>query len=233
MYTGMKKWLAATLATLLLITSLTAAIGETPEAEVSPIPELVQASIDVAEKEWTDFYGKSIKRSNKYTKWYCGKECEFGWCGGFLVWCQWKAGISMQWSDQLKAVDPSDVTAIKEAGVGKLLTAYKKLDRLTNIPKPGYPVIYAVANNHNKTVHVGLVTEVEDRGDGMYGITTIEGNLSSQVKKFKYLYDSSEEALENNENIWSLPEEEWTEERVFYELPTDNWYINIFCQPYL
>ena len=192
------------------------------------IPEQIQQVLDIAHNEWETLAGKRLSKSNKYTWWRCGKGCQFGWCGGFVTWCMLEAGVPM---DELQNVPEtvSGVYHVKEASVGKLLKGYQKLGRTTNIPRPGYPVVYAVRKSANKTIHVGLVYSVEDRGDGVYRLTTIEGNVSNRVKMYIYDYDSKEAAI--GSNMSKIPEEERTlEANVYtsYKLHADNWYINAF-----
>src|SRR5699024_3212150 len=97
-----------------------------------------------------------------------------------------EGGIPM---DELQDIPEQvgSVYHVKEASVGKLLKGYQQLGRTTQIPQPGYAVVYGVQKSANKTVHVGLVYDVQDLGDGIYRLTTIEGNVSNRVKM--YIYD--------------------------------------------
>ena len=82
-----------------------------------------------------------------------------------------------------------------------------------SVPKPGYLVIYADMSNAYRTVHIGSVTDVQDLGDGLYAVTTVEGNMSNSVKSYSYVYDSNkpnhmvgvEEGLKLQNNMSELP----------------------------
>ncbi len=196
--------------------------------------ELMKKAIASAENEFVTLDGKGVKRANKYTKWYAGKSgVEFGWCGAFVGWCLGEAGVSMYRVEKAQKVADDATWAISEASVGKILKGYQKMERTTDIPRPGYLVIYSVTKKSYYNIHVGLVTEVSDLGDGKYLLTTIEGNVSSRVKKYQYYYDSSQEAAEKQRNMSALPEEKQTDEKVCYTLHSKDWYIKIFCQTYI
>lgn len=190
-------------------------------------PPLVQAGIDFALKEWENSLGRSIGKSNKYTKWYCGKECAFGWCGAFASYCLFKAGLPMEyWRESLFQSDGAP-HAVKEADVLKLLRGYTNMDRVSRIPRPGYLVIYGKKNGY-ATLHTGLVTAVTPKGEGVYALETAEGNMSSRIKRYSFLYDSR--AAQDN-NCQSLPEEAQTQKDVFQYAPhAEGWYVNTFCQ---
>ena len=116
---------------------------------------------------------------------------------------------------------------VREAAVPKLDTAFTNMERVTNIPRPGYLVIYG-QRDYYAFVHVGLVTDVVDRGDGVYQVFTVEGNMSSRIKRYCYLYDSNAKA---DRNMSATPENERTEPDVFQYTPhKNNWYVNEFCQ---
>jgi hypothetical protein len=102
------------------------------------------------------------------------------------------------------------------------------MDRITNIPRPGYLVIYGKRGGY-ATVHVGLVTRVVDRGEGIYLLETAEGNLASRIKRLTYLYDSN--AADTKKNMMMLPEEERINAEVFqYRLSSEDWRITAFAQ---
>ena len=100
------------------------------------------------------------------------------------------------------------------------------MERTTKIPRPVYLVIYGSVNDSYGYKHVGLVTGVEDRGDGVYLVSTVEGNLSNTVKRFSYLYNSRSV---NHENMAALPAEEQTEPGVQYTPHQATWYVTEFC----
>ena len=204
-----------------------------PNDPATLVPEEIRNVLDIAYNEWETLGGKTLSQSNKYTWWRCGKGCKFGWCGGFVTWCMLEGGIPM---DELQDIPDQvgSVYHVKEASVGKLLKGYQQLGRTTQIPQPGYAVVYGVQKSANKTVHVGLVYDVQDLGDGIYRLTTIEGNVSNRVKMYIYDYNSNEEFA--TENMSKIPEEERTlEANVYtsYKLHTDNWYINTFLMSWV
>ncbi len=193
--------------------------------------ENVKKAIDIAIKEWEEFGGKRLGKSNKYTKWYCNKECSFGWCGAFIGWALDEGEVEMcYWADAVP-VDKDQSFAIREAGVGKIITGYRNLERLTRIPRPGYINIYGVRKKANETVHVGFITDVEYIKDEIYLVSTVEGNLGTVIKRYQYYYDASEEAREKQENIFSIEEEKQTQEGMNYQY-VENWYVNVIGQTY-
>ena len=195
--------------------------------------EMIKKAIAAAENEFVTLDLRGIKRANKYTKWYAKKEgVAFGWCGAFVGWCFNEAGIPMSRVEKAEKVDDSATWAISEASVGKILKGYQKMERTTNIPRPGYMVIYSVTKKAYNNIHTGLVTEVKDLGDGRYLLTTIEGNVSSRVKKYQYYYDSTEEAAQKQENMEPLPEELQVDEKISYKLHSKDWFVKVFCQTY-
>ena len=196
--------------------------------------ELMKKAIAAAENEFVTLDGRGLKRANKYTKWYAGKDgVSFGWCGAFVGYCLQEAGIPMSRVAKAEKVDDSATFGISEAAVGKILKGYQKMERTTNIPRPGYIVIYSVTGKSYNNIHTGMVVDVKALGDGRFLLTTIEGNVSSRVKKYQYYYDSNEEAATKMRNMQALPEELQTDEKVCYKLHDESWYIKVFCQPYI
>lgn len=195
--------------------------------------ELIKKAIAVAENEFVTLDGHGLKRANKYTKWYAGKSgVAFGWCGAFVGYCFEDAGVPMSRVEKAQKVDDGVTWAISEAGVGKILKGYQTMERTTNIPRPGYMVIYSVTGKSYNNIHTGMVVDVQDVGEGRYLLTTIEGNVSSRVKKYQYYYDSTEDAAQKMRNMQALPEQMQTDEKVCYKLHDKNWYVKVFCQTY-
>lgn len=194
-------------------------------------PALIQASIDLALSEWADALGSTFKRKNKYTNWYYGPSASFGWCGAFTAYSLGEGGVPQEKTNTWKTITPKpdgQPYGVREAGVPKLLAGYTNMDRISNIPRPGYLVIYGRLSGY-KTVHVGLVTRVEDRGDGVYLLETVEGNLASRVKRLTYLYDSKVGGTKKNMKM--LPEAERTNTEVFqYRLSSEDWRVTAFAQ---
>lgn len=195
--------------------------------------ELMKKAIAIAENEFVTLDLKGVKKANKYTKWYSGKDgVAFGWCGAFVGWCFEEAGVPMSRVGKVEKVADDLTYAVSEAAVGKILKGYQKMERTTNIPRPGYMVIYSVTNKSYNNIHTGLVVDVQDLQDGRYLLTTIEGNVSSRVKKYQYYYDSSEEAAQKQENMQALPSDMQVDEKTCYELHSKDWFVKVFCQTY-
>ena len=88
-------------------------------------------------------------------------------------------------------------------------------------------MIYGV-QKHSTVIHVGMITAVEERDNGVYAVQTVEGNVSNRIKRYHYLYDSRAE--DPTDNMRALPAEERTEEDVYqYDPHQDDWYITTFC----
>ena len=94
------------------------------------------------------------------------------------------------------------------------------------VPKPGYLVIYGVRASTPYT-HVAIVESVKEMGDGVYELTTIEGNLNSTVRRINYRYDATPKR--QYYNMSAVPEDEITEENCQYKLQKDDWYVTGFC----
>ena len=206
------------LMTLLLPTALAAKATPTPppvaistEAPVQP-PEQIQQVLDIAYNEWAELDGKTLKNVNKYTEWR-GKGIGFGWCGGYITWCMMQANVEMEELEAVKKaakesedgvfVQVEGVHHVKEASVGKLLRGYQLMNRTTNVPQPGFLLVYGCS--FNKTIHVALVYDVKDLGDGKYRITTLEGNMASRVKMYIHDYDMNAEVNTNKRPRQTCP----------------------------
>ncbi len=192
------------------------------------MPALIRAAVDLALQEWQDNLGKTFTQRNKYTAWYCGTgpNCYFGWCGGFVSYCLDTAGVPM---DDYNSAVPHDNLpyAIRAAGVGKLITGYTKMGRITKVPQAGYLVVYG-QRNRSTTIHVGMITEVIDRGGGIYELRTVEGNVSNRIKRYNYLYDTTNT---NEHNMRVLPADEQTDTATYqYTLHQDDWFVANLCQ---
>jgi hypothetical protein len=194
--------------------------------------ELMKKAIAIAENEFVTLDLKGIKRVNKYSKWYNNSSNGFGWCGAFVGWCFEEAGVPMFRVGAAEKVTDDLTYAVSEAAVGKILKGYQKMERTTNIPRPGYMVIYSVTHKSYDNRHTGLVVDVEDLGDSRYLLTTIEGNMSSRVKKYQYYYDGSEAAAQKQENMQALPKDMQVDDKICYKLHSDDWFIKVFCQTY-
>lgn len=205
-----------------------------------PVPQVIREAIRIALSEWEEVGEKRLdktKKGNKYIKWW-GYE-NIGWCGAFVGYCLDTAGVPLEPTDTWRKVKPREggvPYSLREAGVPKLRTGFTNMERITAVPRPGYLIIFG-AKNYYADVHVGMITDVIDMGDGLYQLFTVEGNIGgSTVKRFSFLYDSLAEDIKKNMSY--LPEEEWTVEGVHYEGPRQtkadgkkyNWYVQAICQ---
>lgn len=199
------------------------------ETENNPVPALIQKAVDIALSEWEQVGGQGLPkdtRGNKYNKWW---GYAVGWCGAFAGYCLDTAGIPMDSEDsinKLKPLDNGDPHAIRAAGVPKLSTGYTNLGRNTKIPRPGYLVIYGSVKDTYGYKHVGLVTDVKNLEDGLYLVSTVEGNMGSTVKRYCYIYDSRNML---HENLKEAPAEEQTIPGVNYTPHQNTWYVTEFC----
>lgn len=211
------------------------------EGETDGLPAQVRAALDIALNEWEAAGGEAFRRSNKYTLWYSnGNKYEYGWCAAFECYCVYHAGIPMAEWTKSTPHDASEVWGVEANGVGKVIQGYDKMNRLTFIPKPGYLVVYGQADS-GTCMHIGMITDVEDLGEGRYIIKTVEGNMGNRIKRYCYLYEigNADENKANGKKNYSYtvkknysdaPEEYRTEEDTFqYTKHKKNWYVYRFC----
>lgn len=197
---------------------------------IEQVPDTIQALLDLAYQEWEELNGQALRRSNKYTKWR--NNYEWGWCGGFITWCTIQLDIPQEVWTKIEEGDVDGIVHVHEAGVGKLLTGYMRMRRVTNVPQKGFIVVYGKKGSGG-LIHVGLVYDVEDLGDGRYRLTTIEGNMSNTVRMYVHDYDLN--AAKKTQNLTAVPTEERTREenRTFsYKVQGTGWYINCFLMPW-
>lgn len=196
-----------------------------------PVPEQIQRVIDLALEDWAEANNEAFPRYNLYTKWFNpGAKNGFGWCGAFVGYQFDEAGVEMNPEYRAKsapALPDGSLFAVRQASQTKLFEGFQSRNRLSNIPKPGYYVIYGRRGSTPYT-HVGLVTAVRDMGEGVYLLETVEGNLNSRIKRYSYLYDSLAERKERN--IRPLPEELQTRPEVFNYTYVKEFYLNVFGQ---
>ncbi len=215
--------------------TMTPAPNQVSDSALTP-PEQIQQVLDIAYNEWQTLNGKTLSKCNKYTEWR-GKGVSFGWCGGFVTWCMMEADISMETLENVEEAPVEGLYHVKEASVGKILRGYLRKDRMTLVPQKGYLLVYGVRKSANKTVHIGLVYDVEELGNGKYRITTIEGNMSNRVKMYIHDYDMNAE--ERGLNLSVVPEDERTMEAsncLDYKIPKSDgkpFYVNCFLMPWL
>lgn len=202
------------------------------------VPPVIRQAIAVALHEWEALGEKRLPqdpKGNKFTKWW---KYACGWCGAFVSYCLDTAGVPLEPTDTYRKVKPhADGVpyGIREAAVPKLYTGFENMQRLTDVPRPGYLIIYG-AKGYYDFVHVGMVTDVIDCGNGVYQVFTVEGNVSSTVKRYSFLYDST---AKREKNLMNLPQDEWTEPKTYHydearRTSKDGkaypWFIMTFCQ---
>ena len=216
---------------------------------IEEIPETIQQLLDLAYNEMTETDGKNLKEKNKYTKWR--NNGSYGWCGGFITWCMLELEIPQQEWAKTPQEEVSGIVHVKEAGVGKLVTGYTRMNRLTMIPQKGFIAVFGNGKRFNGTgatplYHVGLVYDVQELSEGKYRITTIEGNVNAPADETHkksphtirmYIRDYDMNASKK-ENISLVPEEERTQEEstLFsygYTYNNPNLYLNVFLMPWI
>ena len=213
-----------------------AATGDAPltvTVSQTAMPERIKALIYVARREFYLNQRARMPKYNQYTKWYYGKKKEVGWCSVFTIWCANASGIEPVQEETLATVPAKGVVLFREGQVGNQYDGFSKLGRFTDVPRPGYLVIYGDLSNGYRTTHIGVVVDAVDQGDGLYRVTTVEGNMSNTVKSYTYLYDANkanstvgvEKGKKLQKNMSVLPAEQQTDPLVQYKLHTDHWCV--------
>ncbi len=203
----------------------------------SAVPDLINGALDLAFTQWEEDAAKGTKKFsrlgkyNKYSYWQCGSGsgCDIGWCGAFLGYVYDNAGVPMDKPADSVPHEGGVPYSVRAAGVGKIYTGFSNMERLSMVPQPGYFVIYGQQKGYAYK-HIGLVADVDDLGGGQYLIKTVEGNMSSTIRRYCYLFDSNEEL----KNLQPCPEEYVREDAGInaYE-HVKNWNITTFCQTWL
>ena len=251
--------IAAFLLMLCLVCPALAASPTPAPREIDPAvqqpPEEIRRFLDIAYNEWETLAGKTLSNCNKYTEWR-GKGVKFGWCAGYVTWCMLEAGIPQQEIEPIQAAakasetglfEPEGVYHVMEAGVSKVLAGYQAMGRTSRIPQPGFLLVYGCS--YNKTIHLALVYDVEQLGEGKYRITTLEGNMSSRVKMYVHDYDMNAAINTNSKkstNLSVIPEEDRVipeSSYVDYDVPSAKpsdsangkymYYVNCFLMPWV
>ena len=245
----MKRTLALVLVLILCCSVSLAAKNKTPEYTareittevVQDIPAEIQNMLDIAYEQLIETDGKNLKEKNKYTKWR--NDYKFEWCGGFVTWCMLEAGIPMEEKNKISDGEVEGLFHVKEAGVGKLYDGYARLNRITRVPQKGFIAVYGNEGSGGSTpyYHVGLVYDVEKLSDGIYRITTIEGNVKGHtVKMYVRDYDlnKASDKKQKPKDMSLVPKEERDREEtsIFsygYAYTKKNMYITIFLMPWI
>ncbi len=202
------------------------------------LPETIKNYVYVLNREFYSVKRAKLPKYNQYAKWYYGRKKEVGWCSVFTIYCANASGNLPLGEKEVDTENPPMVQFFREGQVGNQYDGFWSLGRFVDVPKPGYLVIYADMSNAYRTVHIASVTDVKDMGDGVYAVTTVEGNMSNTVKSYCYLYDSkksnhmigTEDRNKLQYNMSELPAELQTDPLVQYTLHTDHWSVFGFGQ---
>lgn len=219
--------------TLVLLTNKKGDVAVRCEVQVGekPVPEEILQVIERAIGEWREANNAALPKYNKYTQWFNpAAKKGFGWCGAFVGFQFDEIGVPMDPEYKAKGATPlsdGSLFAVKQASQTKLYEGFSNRNRLSNIPRPGYYIIYGRRGSTPYT-HIGLITAVTDMGEGVYMLDTVEGNLNARIRRYRYLYDSLAEKKERN--IRPIPQELQTEPESFLYKYVDNFYINVFGQ---
>ena len=232
--TGLMTGVSDGTATVTCVSPSGAPTAYTVTVSETNLPERAKAFVYVARREYLKNQRKFLPKANAYTIWYYHSKKEVGWCSVFTIWCANASGADP--IDEQDAEGTPDDAAVffREGQVGNQYDGFLKLNRFVGIPRPGYLVIYANMKNAYLYTHVGIVTGVTDLSGGLYRVTTAEGNMSSTVKCYTFLYDSNADnhlltADTRNDlrrNMSAVPEEDRTDPLTQYELATD--YFTVF-----
>lgn len=227
---------------------------EVPEEVLQEIPGTIRDVLDLAYAELTEVNGQELKKKNKYTKWR--NDYEFGWCGGFVTWCMLQQEIPQQTKNETPKNEVPGLVHVKEAGVGKLYDGYLRMNRIASLPQKGFVAVFGNANSKYVSAgstpyyHVGLVYDVELLPEGIYRMTTIEGNVSlnytdEEGTRYKsphtvrmYTRDYNPHAEKLQKNLTLVPEEERTkaESVTFsydYTYSNPSMYVTCFLMPWV
>lgn len=174
---------------------------------------------------------EKLPKANEYTRWYYEDDREIGWCSVFQIYCAYHSGVQLIRNKQEYAAGEGDVISAMEGRVGNVYYVFEaqerwqQADKVEAIPKPGAVIIYGKRGS-TPYLHVGIVETVKELGEGMYELTTIEGNINSTIKRMNYRYDATPKRKYYNMSV--VPENEITQENCQYTLHGKDWYITGF-----
>ena len=174
---------------------------------------------------------EKLPKANEYTKWFYRDKREIGWCSVFQIYCAQHSGVQLIKHKQDVSVAPDNVISAMEGRVGNVYYVFdahgrwQQADKMEAIPKEGAIIIYGKRGSTPYT-HVGIVETVKELGDGVYELTTIEGNVNSTIKRMNYRYDATPK--KKYYNMFRIPEDEITQENCQYTLHNKEWYITGF-----
>ena len=174
---------------------------------------------------------EKLPKANEYTRWFYQDKREIGWCSVFQLYCAYHSGVQLIRYKQDVTVAPDEVISAMEGRVGNVYLAFEEHGRWLDgteeaVPKPGYLVIYGVRASTPYT-HVAIVESVTEIGDGVYELTTVEGNLGSTIRRMNYRYDATPKRRYHNMSV--VPQAEITRENCQYKLQSEEWYVTGFC----
>ncbi len=208
-------------------------LPEAAERQPGEMPPQIRRMIEVAQEQLERHGTRPIKPNNDYSRWYFHDERKIGWCACFVAWCADQAGVPLMKEAMSEAylaegaqpLGDDIVFASNEAHVVRTQNTYRNLNRFTDIPRPGYQVIYGVIGGTSST-HVGLVETVTELSPGVYELTTIEGNVSDTVKRYCTRY--TVKPKQKYQNYRAVPKAEQSRDGVQYKLQKAEWYITGF-----
>ena len=246
----MKKKLLIALAALLLLASCALAAPVDLKVPPEAIPTQEEGTLETygltfpqemplaarnfvltARAEFEKHPFEKLPKNNEYTHWYYEDEREIGWCSVFQIYCAYHSGVQLIKHKQDVSVGEGEVISAMEGRVGNVYYVFdahgrwQQADKMEAIPKEGAIIIYGKRGSTPYT-HVGIVETVKELGDGVYELTTIEGNVNSTIKRMNYLYDATPKRKYYNLSV--VPEEEITQENCQYTLHNKEWYITGF-----
>ena len=178
------------------------------------MPPAARNFVLTARAEFEKHPFEKLPKANEYTKWYYQDKREIGWCSVFQIYCAQHSGVQLIKHKQDVTVAPGECISAMEGRVGNVYYVFdahdrwQQADEVEAIPKPGYIIIYGVRGSTAYT-HVGIVESVKELGDGMYELTTIEGNVNSTIKRMNYRYDATPK--KKYYNMFKIPDEEITQ----------------------
>ena len=187
----------------------------------------------VAKREFLANRRARLPKYNQYAKWYYGKRNEIGWCAVFTIWCANAGGVLPVKKNAEVNITDNATLYFSEGQVGNQYDGFFAEGRFGSIPRIGYPVLYADMSNGYRTTHMGIVADVQDKGEGIYRITTVEGNMSNTVKSYTYLYDSNkanhlvgtEKGLKLQWNMSETDPDDREDPLPQYRLHTEHWSV--------
>ena len=195
------------------------------------MPLIARNFVLTARAEFEKHPFEKLPKANEYTKWYYQDKREIGWCSVFQIYCAYHSGVQLMRYKQGVEAAQGEVISAMEGRVGNVYYVFEEQGRWLDgtegaVPKPGYLVIYGVRGSTPYT-HVAIVESVTELGDGLYELTTLEGNINSSVRRINYRYSATPK--QKYRNMFTVPESEITRENCQYKLQNKEWYVTGFC----